>query len=627
MRLADRLHSFCARPSSPALAALFGVFLLLPALFGGLQTDDLVHRLVMLGPPEGFPPVARSRLEMFSFVRGGLDEKLPAMDAGVMPWWTAPEMRAAFLRPLTALTHILDYELWPDAPALMHAQNLVWYGLLAFAVARFHRRILSPGNERVAGTPLASPAVAGLAGLIYAIDDAHAFPAGWIANRNAILATLLGVLALAAHDAWRRERRTGWGVAAPALLLAGLFAGEAALAATAYLFAYAAFLDRAPLARRFATLIPYAAAAIAWRWVYTATGHGAFHADHYIDPGAEPLRYAGELWLRVPALLAGQWAGPPADVVPALAPSAARVFAAVAAGAFLAVLVFVAPLVRRDPVARFLLAGSLLALPPACATFPMDRLLLFVGVGASGLLAMALAAWRRGDPAIPRAGFAGRLRRAVFPALVFMHLVAAPALAPIRASIPAASQAMQARILRLPEGMEIAGREFVAVSVPSHFMCVQPIPIELAWRGETLPSRVRTLVSGFQDVEVLREDDRTLVLTPSSGWLRRGGSPRADGTVAPADVSHLGQSLDRLFRMEASPMKPGERIEVGGTTAEILAVGEDGLPTRVRFRFAEALESPRYVWAAWGPKGYEAFALPAIGETKTIPRAPLAPKD
>ena len=81
------------------------------------------------------------------------------------------------------------------------------------------------------------------------------------------------------------------------------------------------------------------------------------------------------------------------------------------------------PLLRREPVARFWALGMVLSLIPICATFPMDRLLFFVGLGAAGLLAQFLAvafgvvngSWRPGtkerNPADGSASVVFRSRR------------------------------------------------------------------------------------------------------------------------------------------------------------------------------------------------------------------------
>ena len=68
-------------------------------------------------------------------------------------------------------------------------------------------------------------------------------------------------------------------------------------------------------------------------------------------------------------------------------------FGAVACVAMLAAAL--APLLRRDREARFWTLGMVLALLPISATFPANRLLFFVGLGAMALLARLLASARR----------------------------------------------------------------------------------------------------------------------------------------------------------------------------------------------------------------------------------------
>src|SRR6185369_5071046 len=104
-----------------------------------------------------------------------------------LPWWSAPDLKLAFCRPLSALSLWLDYRLFPNSPALMHAESLLWFAALLGVVTFLYRRLLAPAW------------VAGLAALLYAVDPGHAVPVAWLANRNAVFATLFGVLALLAH--------------------------------------------------------------------------------------------------------------------------------------------------------------------------------------------------------------------------------------------------------------------------------------------------------------------------------------------------------------------------------------------------------------------------------------------
>ena len=165
----------------------------MPALGVGWILDDYYHRSVLL-PNSPFRELLGTPAEMFRFFRGDPVRTHRIMDIGVFPWWTDPILKAEFLQALTVFTHRLDYALWPDSPALMHAQSLFWLGASLAAVAVFYRRMLGP------------TAVAATAALLYAIDDARGPTVGFIANRNVLIAATFGVSALIFHDRWRRVR-------------------------------------------------------------------------------------------------------------------------------------------------------------------------------------------------------------------------------------------------------------------------------------------------------------------------------------------------------------------------------------------------------------------------------------
>ena len=59
--------------------------------------------------------------------------------------------------------------------------------------------------------------------------------------------------------------------------------------------------------------------------------------------------------------------------------------------ALIAILAFILlPLIRKDQVARFWFLGMIFSLVPIAGTMPSNRLLLFVGLGAMGLMAQFL---------------------------------------------------------------------------------------------------------------------------------------------------------------------------------------------------------------------------------------------
>ena len=50
----------------------------------------------------------------------------------------------AFMRPLSAITHYIDYQFWPGAAWLMHLHSLLWAAFLFFSLLVLYRELISP---------------------------------------------------------------------------------------------------------------------------------------------------------------------------------------------------------------------------------------------------------------------------------------------------------------------------------------------------------------------------------------------------------------------------------------------------------------------------------------------------
>ena len=379
--------------------------------------DDYVLALIAQG--RGGPVgLRRSPLDLFTFTTGAVADNHRLMDVGLMlPWWTDPELKIAFFRPLASVTHWVDERLWPASPVAMHLHSLVWFGVLLLAVGLVYVRLDG------------SPRAAGLAFLLYAFDDAHGPTLAWLANRNALIAGALGAGALIAHDAWRRRASRAAAVLAPALLLLGLLAGELAIGAVGYIAAYALALDEGPLRKRLASLVPAAVVVAAWRACWLAAGYGARGSGAYVDPLASPMAFFAELPLRLAVLIHGQFSAPPSDLAFLAPPTHRPLLVAIAIATVGVVTWILLPYVRRERTCRFWAVGMALSLLPLGATFPSDRLLLFVGIGACALLA------RPFDDFVGEAKV-GALRAGarsfLTGCLLLLHVVGAPLLLAVR---------------------------------------------------------------------------------------------------------------------------------------------------------------------------------------------------
>lgn len=580
------LHTILTHHRFPFIAAVLAILLTLPSLKAGWLVDDYHHKLLM-SDYEGVIKSMDSPLDMFNFLDGDPERAAKGIDYGILPWWTYDKIKGAFLRPLASITHWFDYLVWPDSPVLMHAHSVVLYGILVMLAAFLYRRFATVGWA------------AGLAAILYAIDDAHGTTVGWLANRNAILAVLFGVLVLIVHDRWRRGGWRAGIVLGPVLLVLSLLSAEAGIATCAYLGAYALCIDRDRFVRRFAALVPYAGIVIIWRVLWTYFGYGVAHIGCYADPLGEPLRYVSMVINHGPLLLQSAVAVPPADICMVLSSQQWKV---VLWGAciflVLAALVLI-PLLKQNRVARFWAVGMLLSVLPICATFPSDRLLLFVSIGGMGLVAEFVA--------FVFTKVKGQQRPLLWrvPAtllvvlLVFVHLVIAPLVLILRVSHPMGPKELIDSLQYVSFDESIENQDLVIVNPPSTFLTLTSLP---AWasEGKPLPAHMRILASSqFGPVEVKRIDERTITVRPRGGYLV---------TV-----------LDRLFRDDKQGLSVGERIELTGMTVEVTELRSNGRPAEAAFSFSVGLEDASLRWLQYEKGRYVPFHPPAIGWSVELP--------
>jgi len=581
-----RLKSWMLAPSARRWIGVASLFLAAFSLDAGLAADDHVHRQI-LRKDGALPGFVRDPLDLFRFASPEHNRAL--MEDGAFPWWTDPDARLAFFRPLASLTHVIDYELWPDAPWLMHLQSIAWFALLVAASHALYRRLLAP------------PWIATLAFFMYALDDVHGGPLTWIANRNAIIATSLSLWALVMHHCQVKEGlRLGalWG---PLLFGASLLAGEGSIAICGFLFAHAWFLESGPRTQRLLRLLPYAALAIGWRVASRMLGYGVHGSGVYVDPGSDPLAFIPLLLERAPILLYSQLGGPWSDgwsayfVIPGLA-------ALIMALAFFMISVSTAliiPLWKREPSMRFFAVGMVLATIPPSATFPADRLLTWMSFGGMGVCALIIGAYI--DERDTIVGPIYRRGIATFATWVFVigHVITGPLAFPFRArAISTIREVIDRADSTVPKSESIRDKVVIFANPPTDPLACY-VPIIRASTGEPRPKTIRWLATAASAVTLERLDDRTLRVKPQGGFLPT--------------------NAELMLRSERNPMRVGEEVVLEHMTVRITALTADKRPAEAVIRFDAPLEDPKFYWMQWVDFGYVPFAPPPIGKTVELP--------
>jgi hypothetical protein len=556
---------------------VLGFLALLPSLDTGLAADDFLHA-VMLDEPCPLPGFARAPLDIFRFCDPREFGEL--FRQGIFSWWDDPAARLAFLRPVSAITHVIDHALFRLNGPLLHLHSALWSLVLFLGVRALYLTLIP---DRF---------VANLALALYVLDDSRGWLVSWVAARNAAVATALSVWTLYVHHAGRRGSK----ILGPLLCLCALLAGEGSVALCGYLFAYAACIDRGPWQARLRSLAPYAVIIVAWRVVYRAYGFGAHGSSLYHDPSE--LLQLGWAWIaNTPLLLASQLGGMWSDVSMLLfvAPKLELLVYVLSLALIALAAWLVAPQLRAEPLTRYAVLGMLLATVPAVSVSPpMDRLLTWIALGGSLLLAQLL------DPLLREPDAQRGLRKLALTGLLCANVIGALFL-PSRAR---GNLVMRDALVRaeaaIPRDASVSDKTLVYLNPPL-LPYAAYLPIERAALGVPRPRYQHIISSAVTEISVERLDAFTLRLQQREGFVR--------------------DPISRLIWSERRPFHVGEQIAQSDMIVTVGAVTEDQRPLSIDIHFARPLEDPGFLWVQWVDTRSERFVPPAIGQRVVLPGA------
>jgi len=548
-----------------------------PALWIGLQLDDYFHWSLVT--QQTLLPATSDKagvFGLFSFLDGKAERTHQLMDLGMVPWWTLDTVQYAFWRPVSELTHGIDYLFLSKWPWLMHVHGLLYFALLLFFTAKLFGDI--QGNKQ--GEESLGLSATFWAFWIFALSYTHGLPAAWLANRNAILATLFVVLTLRAHHRWREEGGLSNLILGLVFFVAGLLSGELAVSAGLYLFSYALFLDKDTFIRRMIAIVPYAVLGVLWLVVRAAMEYGAKNSGHYIDPGYDVVLFLQVFGERAVSLLAAQFFAMPPELLSAL-PSQSKFMVQMILLVVLAV--SIVPLIVSDRRARFWLAGLILCVLPVCATIPHSRLLMCVSLGAAGLLGLLLAKWRR-------AWIAGSKQWLMLPVillLIFCQFVLSPLLLPLEAASIrlGMDDALNNGARNLPITESNKHKTAVIINPPMSSVAGYVNGIRL-FEGLSVAKHTLPLVSGRKEITLRVVDDHTIEISAEQGLY---------------DAHNEG-----LLRDPNQGFDVEDTIGLSVMAVVVKKVNEQGVPTVAEFSFKQPVRESSsdvdfYIWAAGKP--------------------------
>jgi len=297
-------------------------------------------------------------------------------------------------------------------------------------------------------------------------------------------------------------------------------------------------------------------------------------------------------------LFLGQWALPPSDLHLALPGGGQWLLWAAGLLLLLVLAVVFVPMARYDARIRFWAVGMGLSLLPACAVLPSDRLLMWPGIGACGLLAQYLHARAERREMWSRASAA----RAIAPLLTFVlvtvHLVLAPLLLPMRMlAFATLGDIIEESVVTAPLPDDAENKTVIFVNAPNVYF-TSYFPVIRQTLGLPVPGRIRTLSANAPlpgPHDIARVNEKTLRVTPRGGfsWY--------------------------LVRDNVHPFAPGDTVDLGDITVEITSVTRQGRPKEVEYRFDTSVDDPRYVWLVYkASQGqFAPFLPPPLGQVFT----------
>jgi hypothetical protein len=560
---------------------------------------------------------------LYSLYPAGAEGVAEHVRRGSLPWWTVEEFRFVQVRPLSSSLLWLDHAVWPKDAVVHHLHSLGWLAATLLAAYGLLRRATTP-------------VIAGVALLVYAVDETFGWTTAWLANRCAMVAAVFAFGALAVH----LRRAAGSGGGRDAWVEGGLWglafaAGEYALCGVAYVIAYALVGRRDAWRVRARALVPAGVMFVGFVIVSVMIGAGVHGATSYVDPVGHPLEFVlacvqrvprmlGEIWLCLPGESDRLWFRYEGTIVT----RAMSAFVGVdgpegvvqAHGGFVLLVLVVGGvptwwLARRmltedeRRAVRWMALGSLGALVPLAAILPSTRALALaalgpaVFVGSVGVAAgRAVRARGPGVSAWVRTGVLG----VIAVGLLAQHVIVDAGWARAQIAGIASTGRSYQRFVAGPgmEGVELEGKHVVVIGSPGLVTGLHSLWISHLL-GRPMPATWHVLQIGERRLLVRRVDARTLEVS----------------TVG--TVMH-DQPQETLFRPLPESLHVGDEVDAEVFRAKVVGEHKEGGVTAVRFVFERELEDPGLMVLVGGPEGLGRFELPAVGKAVAV-AAPVLP--
>ena len=528
------------------------LLLCFPSLFVGLVGDDYFHKAVLTNT---LPYPSNPLMDLFAFFQGEATNPF-LIDIGVLSWWSEPDIQASFMRPISALSHIIDYILWPNHIVMHHLHSIIWMTACIWMAYQVFRLILPKETG-----------ILYLCILIFAVEDAHVMATSWIANRNACIAFFFSMLCLKHHILWSEGKDLSKYNSQCFFVLA-LLSGESGICVWGYLLAYNIIFLPFQL-QSLSKYLPYVIWIGLWRILYRSLGFGTFGSGLYIDPLQSPMLFLQELLYRGPLLFSSLYLQFPAEIGIFIPPTA-QLFVQIFCIAFFLFCVYQVYR-KKNKIFTFCFFGSILSIIPLCGAFPMERLLLFPSFGFAILVSQFV---------FEHSNFLSKM-------VLFFHL-------PI------------ACVLHVVKGLNLfLLKHMFSIGYNGIPQNIQPQQNIFFVNGMELPCAYTTILSfdsniQFQGISMLSSSTKTATLTKinDTDFILSYTSGMFEGT------------FDRMTINDNHIFEPKSTIQRKNFEVTILETIE-GEPSRVQFHVPKGIEHPDFIWLVQQGFEFVPFSFPS----------------
>ena len=538
---------------------LLAGLLLVPSLNNTFYGDDFHHYAQLNGKAESLQVNDLSLFGLFSFVGDNPERRQKLKELSILPWWTGEQFSWRFWRPVTELTLYLDYA-WLQHQPLMHLHSILWYLAVTGLLFCLFRQLFTQQSTALLATAL------------FALNGSHGLLVGWLCSRSPLLACFFAVLTLLAHHRAVTKNSHLFLVLSFVTSLLSLLSAEMGISTTAWLFAYALFIDQRRLSTRILSLLPFAIIVVIWWSIYQMAGFGvSANNDFYIEPMDQPVLFLHNLIVAIPTLVFSQWLSIPSDL---LARGIASPISIAGGLAGLAILFLVYRHTQRSRVLLFFVCGGLLSIFPLASTPLQDRNVIFVSIGFAGILAITLEAlWLHLQQS-------GRIATSsVMTLLILLHFAFSPLVLFFMSQAPtflAEPGMRRAATLDYQQGDRL-----IIIGAPA--IEVAYLAPTLLYLNNTMPASIWNIAGKQRDFHLDIAGENTLHLTSDNGLLDKS---------------------EQFVRSLASePFSAGDKIDLDGLEIIVKGSNTGGHPTEVVFQTAQPLDS--YAIYRWQRKGFK----------------------